>query len=182
MIRTDEDLEKLHQFFETLDEEQYKYYCDNLTNIVLQNNININIAVDEPLLVAYFRIYNHHDIGLSTKVMQLHIKDNKMEYHPDPFNKDIWIPSDKELYDIKKILCSHNDIANCTNWQQLCYQWNYQNILIDGDIWDYLHGKHDKKYTNNKILSSVYVPSTQKMPEMWIYDAEERKKEKFKYW
>lgn len=168
------------KFFEELDRDQYDYFQEMSQEVQdIELNINISVSSDDPASVAYFRVYNHYNIESSTKVMQLHFKDSGMEYQPDPFNREIWIPTHDEIEKIKKIL---NNSSYCSKWQCLCYEWNYQNSLIDGYIDEYLDGDFDKKYINNKMLSSIYIPSNQKMPETWIYNAEQRKKEKFKYW
>ena len=60
----------------------------------------------------------------------------------------------------------------------MCFQWNYENNLIDDDITAYFNGDYDKKYENhpNSALKEAYVPSTQKMPDTWIYDSSKGKR------
>lgn len=140
----------------------------------------ILIAVNperDRLNIAYFKVYDSNDIKTAKRVIRLHFKDSGMEYHNDMYEK--WILNSNDKKHIKKLLESPNKRhKSYSNWQYMCFQWNYENNLIDDDIDAYFNGDYDEKYINhpNTALTTAYVPSTQKMPETWNDNPDEEAK------
>lgn len=127
-----------------------------------------------PLNIAYFKVHNHFSVFSSTHVARLHFKDSGMEYHiHKTLHKKIWAMS---ASDIKTVIAFLNarSIFNTeySNWQMACFQWNRFNWLLPLHTYidEYFTGAYDNMYPKDDIRSKAFVPSTQKMPDTWIYD------------
>ena len=141
---------------------------------------NILIAVNperDRLSIPYFKVYDSDDILTAKRVIRLHFKDSGMEYHKDKY-KEWVLNADDKKHIIRVLKKTSKRFKAYTNWQYMCFQWNYENNLIDDDITAYFNGDYDKKYENhpNSALKEAYVPSTQKMPDTWIYDSSKGKR------
>lgn len=91
-----------------------------------------------------------------------------MEYHKARYEK--WILNADEKKHIIRVLHNESErYKGFTNWQDMCFQWNYENNLIGQEFKKYIDGDYDEKYKNhpNGALRKAYVPSTQEMPETW---------------
>lgn len=144
-----------------------------MATIATGNNLNINVNPEtNRLSIAYFKVLNAKSFRAATKIARLHFKDSGMEYHRDSLGKQQWILNSREIKNIIKLLESkHADYNGYTNWQVACYQWNFENGLINQGIHDYFNGKYDHVYDNDSRLKEAYVPSTQQMPKNgWIVD------------
>lgn len=133
------------------------------------SGIRITVVMGSRSNAAYFRVYDNEAAETAAKVAQLHFKDNGMELDKGyPDEKGVWIPSAKEIDNIKKVLSSRNkDIRRYTTWQYMCYCWNVENDLIPFDIDTYFSGRYDNLHVGNGHLQKKYVPSTTEMPETW---------------
>ena len=146
-----------------------KEYFEDTVTITRDTDEGVCIRVNEErtrLNIAYFKAYNHSSPTIAMMVARLHFKDEGIEtYEPDP-EKQVWKVS---AGDIKRIINTLEkesvDHPGITNWQYARYQWNYENGLIYGGLKAYLNGEYDEDLKNNP----VYVPSTQPMPDGWIY-------------
>lgn len=155
-----------------MDECIYDEYLEN----PIASAEGLCISIDEEvrhLNIAYFKVHNHINVFGSTHVARLHFKDNGMEYHiHETLHKKIWSISSSE---IKKVIALLN--AEChinpeySNWQMACFQWNCFNGLLplQTNIDEYFTGAYDKMYTQG-AQANAFVPSTQEMPDTWIYD------------
>ena len=151
-----------------------EYFEDTVT-ITRDTEEGICIRVNEErckLNIAYFKVYNHPKNTVATKVARLHFKDKGMEYRrDDPEGKKIWDISSKDIEKVITVLKKRSkDLERYTNWQVACFQWNYENELIDDGMDAYFNGEYDEELKDNP----AYVPSTQSMPEGWIYDPPKR--------
>ena len=141
---------------------------------------NILIAVNperDRLSIPYFKVYDSDDILTAERVIRLHFKDSGMEYHKDKY-KEWVLNADDKKHIIRVLKKTSKRFKAYTNWQYMCFQWNYEINLIDDDITAYFNGDYDKKYENhpNSALKEAYVPSTQKMPDTWVYDSSKGKR------
>lgn len=140
------------------------------------------ISIDRevrPLNIAYFKVHNHISVFSSTHVARLHFKDNGMEYHiHETLHKKIWPISSKEIKNVIALLnakCCSN--PKYSNWQMACFQWNRFNELLPlhTNIDEYFTGAYDKMYPVDDVRSKAFVPSTQEMPDEWIFDPPKEK-------
>ncbi|MDE7354444.1 MAG: hypothetical protein K2O06_15540 [Acetatifactor sp.] len=145
--------------------------------IAYEDKLNISVNQEtKRLSIAYFKVYDHQKYSAAGRVARLHFKDSGMEYHSDSRGKKIWEISGSDSRRIVKLMQSPSDDHDgYTNWQVACYQWNYHNGLVKS-FKDYFAGKYDHMYDNDDRLKEAYVPSTQEMPETWIYNPENNKK------
>ena len=138
------------------------------------NGILISVNPErEHLNIAYFKVYDSDSVNTAKRVIRLHFKDSGMEYHKDPLGKSMWDLNARDKKDIRNLLEKPSKRNKpYTNWQVACFQWNYENNLIDDDIDEYFSGKYDDEYANIKDtnLQEAYVPSDQEMPKTWKYD------------
>ena len=134
------------------------------------------ISIDEEvrhLNIAYFKVHNHTSVFSSTHVARLHFKDNGMEYQTyKTLHKKIWSISSEKIKDVIALLnarCNFN--PEYSNWQMACFQWNcfIGLIPLQTNIDEYFTGAYDKMYTHG-AQANAFVPSTQEMPDTWIYD------------
>lgn len=155
-------------------------YFSEMASIAYYTGLNIayNDETDR-LGIAYFKVYDHDKIRSSKRVARLHFKDSGMEYHNDPLGKQPWILNSKDKKNIINLLKQPNEEHDgLTNWQILCYRWNRDNKLLPmgTTIKEYFAGKYDNQHFSDTRLENAYVPSTQKMPDTWIYDPSKGKK------
>ncbi|MDE7354446.1 MAG: hypothetical protein K2O06_15550 [Acetatifactor sp.] len=142
-----------------------------MATIAIDNKLNINVNPEvDRLSIAYFKVLNAESFRKATKVARLHFKDSGMEYHKDRSGKQPWELNSQEIKHIVRLMKEPNDGHDgYTNWQIACYQWNLENGLVKS-FKDYFAGKYDHMYDNDDRLKEAYVPSTQEMPETWIYN------------
>lgn len=142
----------------------------------IAKGVKLHISVDQEvhrLSIAYFKVYDHERVPSSKRVARLHFKDSGMEYHAnDPLGKEIWaIPTDA-IKNVIAILKSQNMInREYSNWQVACFEWNHYNGLLPGDVdlEKFFTGAYDQMHRSS-TRANAFVPSTQKMPDTWIYD------------
>lgn len=154
--------------------DEYEEYYYEMATIVRDEYEGILISVNperDHLTIPYFKVYDSYSVDTAKHVIRLHFKNSGMEFHKDPLGKVQWILNNKDIKNIRKILQKKSKRDKLyTYWQMACFQWNYENGLIDDDIKEYFSGKYDNKYINDKRLFSAYVPSTQEIPDTWIYN------------
>lgn len=147
-----------------------------MATIVRNENKGFLISVNperERLSIPYFKVYDSSSFNTSKRVIRLHFKDSGMEYHKDSSGKKVWDINDKYIGYIVEILSKQSKRdKKYTYWNVMCFQWNYENALIDDDLDAYMRGEYDDKYKDieNTRLQKAYVPSDQKMPKEWLYD------------
>lgn len=154
--------------YEIIKDEEY---FEEMATITRDAEEGVCIRVNEErtkLSIAYFKAYNHSKPSAATKVARFHFKDKGMEYRcNNPEGKNIWDISSEDIRKVITVLKKRSEqFKGYTNWQSACYQWNYENDLIDEGITAYLSGKYDKRLKDNP----AYVPSTQPMPKGWAYN------------
>ena len=153
------------------------YICfENMATVYRDDEEHILIAVNSETSgpgIAYFKVYNHESWDNATAIARLHFKDNRLEYHEgDKKAIPVWSTPDDKIKKVIEILSSPlEDDLDHTYWQFACYQWNYENNLIPpNSMQKYLNGDYDSRYTDGDIRAKTYVPSTQPMPEGWVYN------------
>lgn len=149
-------------------------YLVEMDIIARRDKLAITVAPERNIPIAYFRVYDHIRVLSSKRVVMLHFKDSGMEYQPhDPLHKKPWTLTSGEADNIVAVLKDHS-IFNLkyTNWQMACFQWNRFNLLLPLHTYidEYFTGAYDNMYPKDDIRSKAFVPSTQKMPDTWIYD------------
>lgn len=123
----------------------------------------------------YFKVYNSAKRKPGeTAVARCHFKDSGMAFHIGDGYIDWQIDND-DVKKIKKLLnkTANNpnpyadDSAKYTIWQITCYKWNeeYFGGAINS-FSKYVKGEYDEEFKEHPS----YVPSTQKIPETWIFD------------
>lgn len=157
--------------------EEY-YYLDEMATIAFTNKLNISVSpVRHTLNIPYFSVYDSYSVYMAKRVAKLHFKNFGIEYYKDSIGKQPWILNSEKIEKIRELLKKNNKTnPKYSNWQVLCFQWNYENGLVDGDINQYFAGNYDNQHFNDSRLESAYVPSTQEMPDTWIYDPSKGKK------
>ena len=132
--------------------------------------ITVNIELDGRT-IPYLRVFNKSNMFDATHVTRFHFKDGNAEFHDTAINKMRWVLTDEDDRNIRSLLERPCDIhVECSNWQYACYSWNWENYLVKS-FKDYFAGKYGHMYDNDRRLNSLYVPSTQEMPEKgWVYD------------
>ena len=164
-----------------MDEPVYEYeYFNEMATIARDQDEGILISVNperEHLTIPYFKVYDSYSVDTAKRVARLHFKDSGMEYHKDPLGKMQWVINNRDVKNIRKVLQKRSKRDKpYTYWQIACFQWNYENGLIDDNINQYFAGKYDEMFEGDTRLEKAYVPSTQEMPDTWIYDPPKGKK------
>ena len=131
-----------------------------------------SIINTKPPYIPYFKVYDNSSYTSATKVARLHFKNYGIEDHKDRYES--WYPNNKEIKMIRNFMMNqHVDFPQYTNWQMACWLWNLEYDFFNNHNRDeYFAGKFDEEYKDHPS----YVPSTQKMPETWIYDPLKSKK------
>lgn len=178
-LERDISVESLYNYQNDSHNDDYDYLTEMAT-IARDQEEGILISVNperQTLNIPYFKVYDNSSVNTAKCVARLHFKDSGMEYHKDSLGKRQWIINNGDVKNIRNILQkkSKRD-KSYTYWQMACFQWNYENGLIDDDTDKYFAGKYDEKYRGDSRLESAYVPSTQEMPDIWIYDPSKGKK------
>lgn len=189
-----------HEIFEIMREREYRFsyrevydgdtddYLKSMVNVTSCPGINISVNEEKKKLgIPYFKVYNHENVDNATKVARLHFKDSGMEYHKDPLGKEVWELDNDEIKKIIELLKMPSGYGWRNNWQMLCYQWNNHNLGWDysnnyynlgaQDLKKYFTKKYDRYYAKDmEAFELTYVPSTQEMPDTWIYDPSKAKR------
>lgn len=159
--------------------DDYDYF-EEMATIARDRDEGILISVNperDRLSIPYFKVYDSDSVDTAKRVVRLHFKDSGMEYHKDPLGKMQWVMNNRDVKNVRKALQKKSKRDKpYTYWQMACFQWNYENGLIDDDIDQYFAGICDNKYKYDRRLAMAYVPSTQKMPDTWTYDPLKGKK------
>lgn len=157
-------------------------YLTEMATIAFTNKLNVAVNPERYTLnIPYFKVYDNGKIDASKRVARLHFKDSGIEIHNhDRLGKKPWLPSNDVVKDIRNILGQLDPTRDnlYTVWQVLCYEWNRINDLIpvNTTVKEYVSGKYDNQHFNDTRLEKAYVPSTQKIPDTWIYDPSKGKK------
>ena len=141
----------------------------------IEHNIRIQVNPDRNReCIPYFKVLNAAKLmSKNTRACRLHFMDSEMEYHTGDGILD-WKLNNKDIKVIRNFMRSINNREKMyTNWQMACWLWNLEyGCFVMDDRNDYFNGKFDEEYKDHPS----YVPSTQKMPETWIYDPPKSKK------
>ncbi len=107
-------------------------YFSEMASIAYYKGLNIayNDETDR-LGIAYFKVYDHDKIRSAKRVARLRFKDSEMEYHKDTIGKQPWILNSRDIKNIINLLIGTNKTnPEYSNWQVLCFKWNYDNNFI----------------------------------------------------
>ena len=162
-----EDDDILNEYILGDDDESFT----EMATVVTSEKPKIKIAVNpdgKRKGNPYFKVYDDFSPKQhETQVIRPHFKDEEMEYHNDAYYD--WDPKNNEWEEIRDLLQKqHEDFTHLTNWQMACFLWNAEYGFFGADK------EYRKKYFNHEFDEEFrdnpsYVPSTQEMPEKWIY-------------
>lgn len=151
-------------------------YFEEMATIVNDSNEAMSITVNPDTSRVgdpYFKVYNSakrkkHE----TAVARCHFKDSGMAFHTGDGYID-WQIDESDVKKIKRLLNKpakdpfEGHPTKYTIWQMTCYKWNEE--YFGGEIDDFskwVKGDYDEKFKDHPS----YVPSTQKIPDTWIFD------------